>query len=66
VTPVSPHLRLRLQAVRSLRMNYTRRGTWLWLKGRKRSTGERGWRRVWADPQSVIDAQNAIAEGVCS
>jgi hypothetical protein len=57
-------VRLRLRAICALRLNYTRRGVWLWLRGRKRSTGERGWRQVWREPQKVIEQQEAIAEGV--
>jgi hypothetical protein len=58
-------VRLRVEALRALRLNYTRRGVWIWLKGRKRS-GRRGWQRLWQDAQWVRDEQRAIAEGVLS
>lgn len=56
-------MRLRLEALSALRLNYTWRGVWIWLRGRKRSTGERGWRQVWREPQKVIERQQAISEG---
>jgi hypothetical protein len=59
-------VRLRIQALRALRLNYTRRGVWVWLRGRKRSTGERGWRMVWRDPQRVIERQEQAANGNAS
>lgn len=31
-------MKLRLKALRSLRLNYKRRGVWVWLKGRQRVT----------------------------
>jgi ribosomal protein L37AE/L43A len=33
---------IRLKALRSLRWNYTRKGVWVWLKGRKRCSACRG------------------------
>ena len=55
-------MRLRIEAIRALRLNYTRRGVYVWLKGRKRG-GQRGWRRLWEEPEMVRDGQEAIAEG---
>ncbi len=53
----------RVRAIQALRLNYKWRGVYLWLKGRKKSTGERGWRQVWSDPEKVIQEQHAIADG---
>lgn len=53
----------RLAAIRALRLNYTWRGVYLWLKGRKRSTGERGIVTVLRDPERVIQQQHAAADG---
>jgi hypothetical protein len=53
----------RLKAVRSIRLNYTRRGTLRWLAARHRRHGCRGWRRVWRDPAEVCREQHALAEG---
>lgn len=38
---------IRLRALRSLRLNYKRRGVWVWLKGRKRCRicGGSGYKR---------------------
>jgi hypothetical protein len=56
----------RLHAIRALHLNYRWRGVWRWLKGRQRSTGQRGWVRVLRDPDGVIAEQQALAEGVFS
>lgn len=56
----------RYRAVRSLRMNYTWKGVWLWLKGRKRSTGKRGITMVLRHPDKVIAQSEATAEGVAT
>lgn len=55
-----------LRAIQALRMNYTRRGVVVWLKGRGRHTGLRGWQVVLRYPELVINEQQAIAEGVFS
>jgi hypothetical protein len=54
----------RLRAIRALRLNYTRRGVWVWLRGRKRRSGLRGWQEVLREPERVTREQHAIAEGV--
>lgn len=60
------HPLLIARAIRALRWNYRWRGVWIWLKGRKRSTGLRGWQMVLRDPRGVIDQQRAAAEGVAT
>lgn len=52
-----------IEAVRCIRMNYTRRGTLRWLWARHRRFNCRGWQRVLHDPQGVITEQHAFAEG---
>lgn len=54
---------LRVEAVRALRMVYTWRGVFLWLKGRKRSTGQRGIVAVLRAPAKVTAEAHALAEG---
>jgi hypothetical protein len=53
----------RVAAIRSLRRNYTWKGVWIWLKGRKRSTGRRGITMVLLDPAKVIANSEAAAAG---
>lgn len=50
------------RAVESLHLNYTWKGVYIWLKGRKRS-GRRGWKRLLDEPEIVEQEQQAIAEG---
>ncbi len=58
-------MRLRVEALRSLRWNYHRRGVWFWLKGRHvLADRKRGWQILLREPQRVIDWQTAAAEGV--
>jgi hypothetical protein len=59
-------VQVRISAVRALRLNYTWRGVFVWLKGRKRSTGQRGFVVVLRDPARVVIEQHAVAEGVFS
>lgn len=54
---------VRVYAIRSLRMVYTWRGVFLWLKGRKRTTGQRGIVAVLRSPEKVTDEMHALAEG---
>lgn len=55
-------MRPRIEAIRALRMNYTWKGVYVWLRGRKRD-GRHGWRLLWEDPEMVRYGQEAIAEG---
>jgi hypothetical protein len=59
-------MRLRIEAIRALRLNYTRRGVYVWLKGHKRRSGLKGWQRVLREPARVIEEQHAIADRACS
>lgn len=52
-----------IRAIRALHMNYSWRGVYIWLRGRKRPTGKRGWRMVLREPERVIERYEAIAEG---
>lgn len=52
-----------LRAIKALRLNYTRRGVLVWLRGRKRHTGKRGWHLVLFSPSRVVAEQEALAEG---
>ena len=56
-------MRLRIEALRALRLNYTRRGVYIWLKGRKRRSGLKGWQRVLREPEVVRNEYESIAEG---
>lgn len=57
-------MRLRIEAIRALRLNYTRRGVYLWLKCPTCQSGLKGWQRVWSEPETVRNEQQAIADGV--
>lgn len=63
-------MRLRIEALRALRLNYTRRGVYVWLRGSQRrfpgNVRRRGWQRVLHEPARVANEQHAIAEGVIS
>lgn len=39
-------MKLRIEAMKALRLNYKRRGVWVWLKGRQRCRPCRGEGRV--------------------
>jgi hypothetical protein len=56
-------MRLRIEAVRALRLNYRWRGVYIWLKGRKRRSGLRGWQEILREPERVIQEQHAFADG---
>lgn len=56
----------RLRALRSLRLNYTRRGCWVWLRGTHRVTGLKGWQMVLRTPERVEQEQHALADGAFS
>lgn len=67
----------RLQALRSLRWNYTRKGVWVWLLQQQRHrvvrditfarisfyATSRGWMRVLREPEKVTAEQHLLAEG---
>jgi hypothetical protein len=57
-------MRSRYRAVSSLRINYTSRGVYQWLKVRHTRHGDiRGWQRVLRDPDGVWTEQQALTEG---
>lgn len=53
-------------AIRALRLNYRWAGVWVYLKGRQRSTGKRGWRMVLFHPTEVAQRMHAFADGAFS
>jgi hypothetical protein len=60
-----------LRAIKALRLNYTRRGVWVWLKARHTYTDGpgnysrlRGWQVLLLHPGDVCAEQEALAEGV--
>jgi len=73
-------MKLRLQALLSLHLNYKWRGVYVWLKARHCSRCGRapdfclrtncpgrarlGYQRILSEPKKVIQEQHAIAEGV--
>lgn len=50
------------KSIRSLHLNYTWKGVYIWLKGRKRS-GRRGIQRIFHEPEIVEQEQKSIAQG---
>jgi hypothetical protein len=61
-------MRTRWRAFRSIRLNYTRRGVVKWLTAHHRNPNilygfDRGWKRVWFDPERVEQEQHALADG---
>lgn len=59
-------LSARWRAFRSLRLNYTRRGVWVWLRGTHRGARMKGWRLLWEQPERVEQEQHALADGAFS
>lgn len=57
----------RIEAIRALRLNYTRRGVCVWLKAPQRpfpgNVRRRGWQRVLHEPERIIVEQHAVADG---
>ena len=50
------------RAFKSLHLNYTWKGVYIWLKGRKRSE-RRGWKRLFDEPEIVEHEQQENADG---